>query len=171
MPLRKTELINRLRSAAAETVDYFAALSPRELETPVYTEEVSWSARRVLAHLVTIEKSMHWLFRNMLDGGPGSPEDFDVERFNRSQPQKLDALSMNELLDRFEAVRAETIAIVATMDEPDLDREGRHVFLGPGRLERFIRWAYEHARLHEDDVRRTLARARGERDPDRRSGQ
>ena len=65
---------------------------------------------------------------------------------------------MPELIDRFQAVRQETIAIVADMAEGDLDREGRHVFLGHDRLERFIRWAYEHARLHEDDVRRAVAR-------------
>jgi hypothetical protein len=43
------------------------------------------------------------------------------------------------------------------MAEGDLDREGRHVFLGHGRLERFVRWAYEHAHLHLEDVRRALA--------------
>jgi hypothetical protein len=160
MPSPKTDIIARLRSAAAETVDYFSALSPQELQTAVYTEEVHWSVRRVLAHLITIEKSMHGLFRNMLEGGPGSPADFDVQRFNRSQPQKLDALSMDALIDRFQAVRAETIAIVEEMAEADFEREGRHVFLGPGRLERFIRWAYEHARLHENDVRQALDRAR-----------
>ena len=113
--------------------------------------------RQVLAHLVTIEKTMHWLFRNMLDGGPGSPDDFDVARFNRTQPQKLDHLSLQQLLQRFRTVREETIAIVAGMADADFDREGWHVFLGRDRLERFIRWAYEHARLHEDDVRKALA--------------
>ena len=67
------------------------------------------------------------------------------------------ALSMPELLDRFQAVREETVAIVEAVQDADLDREGRHVFLGPGRLERFLRWAYEHARVHEEDVRRALA--------------
>jgi hypothetical protein len=100
---------------------------------------------------------MQALFRDMLAGGPGSPENFDVMRFNRSQPQKLDHLSMTELIDRFKAVRRETIAIVATMAENDLDRRGRHVYLGPDRLERYLRWAYEHARLHEEDVRQALA--------------
>ena len=100
---------------------------------------------------------MHWLFRNILQGGPGAPDDFDIERFNRSQPKKLDGLSLAELIDRFRAVRTETADIVKQMQEDDLDRQGRHAFHGPGRLERFIRWAYEHARLHEDDVRRALA--------------
>ncbi len=53
-------------------------------------------------------------------------------------------------------MRAETIAIVEGMSEADLDRVGHHPFHGHGRLERFVRWAYEHQRLHLEDVRRAL---------------
>jgi hypothetical protein len=157
MAARKPEIMKALSSAADETVQLFVKLTPEQLETPVYSEEVQWTVRQVLAHLVTIEKTMHWLFRNMMDGGPGSPDDFDVARFNRTQPQKLDHLSLQQLLQRFRTVREETIAIVAEMADADFDREGWHVFLGRDRLERFIRWAYEHARLHENDVRKALA--------------
>ena len=157
MMTRQADIIAILRSSADKTVQLFIKLSPEQLQMPVYSEEVQWTVRQVLAHLVTIEKTMHWLFRNMLDGGPGSPDDFDVARFNRTQPQKLDHLSLQQLLQRFTTVREETIAIVAGMADADFDRKGRHVFLGHDRLERFIRWAYEHARLHEDDVRKALA--------------
>lgn len=157
MVARQTEILAALRTSADETVRLYTTLTPEQLQMPVYSEEVHWTVRQVLAHLVTIEKTMHWLFRNILDGGPGSPEDFDVARFNRTQPQKLDHLSLPELVQRFKTVREETIAIVTNMADADFDREGRHVFLGPDRLERFIRWAYEHARLHEDDVRQALA--------------
>jgi hypothetical protein len=157
MAARKLEIMEALSSAADETVQLFVKLTPEQLQTPVYSKEVQWTVHRVLAHLVTIEKTMHWLFRNILDGGPGSPDDFDVARFNRTQPQKLDHLSLQQLLQRFRAVREETIAIVAGMVDADFDREGWHVFLGRDRLERHIRWAYEHARLHEDDVRKALA--------------
>jgi hypothetical protein len=160
MVARQMEILAALRSAADETVAFFATLAPEQLQVRVYSAEVRWTARQVLAHLITIEKTMHWLFRNILDGGPGSPDDFDVARFNRTQPQKLDHLSLQQLLQRFRTVREETIAIVAGMADADFDREGWHVFLGRDRLERFIRWAYEHARLHEDDVRQALAASR-----------
>jgi hypothetical protein len=42
------------------------------------------------------------------------------------------------------------------MDENDLDREGWHAYHGHGKLERFIRWAYEHQRMHEDEMRQVL---------------
>ena len=155
---RLTEIRTALAAAAEDTLRFYGTLTPAQLQCVVYTDEVHWTVRQVLAHLVTIEKSMQALFSSILAGGPGSPEDFDVMRFNRSKPHKLDHLAMPELLDRFKTVRQGTIAIVAAMAEGDLDRKGRHVFLGQGRLERFIRWVYEHARLHEADVRKVLTR-------------
>lgn len=154
---RRSEIAAELRKGAEETVELFRNLQEKQLQIRVYDEAPGWSVRQVLAHLVTIEKSMHWLFNNILQGGMGTPEDFDVERFNRTQPQKLDGLGMDELIERFRSVREETLAIVAGMKETDLDRTGRHAFHGPGRLERFVRWAHEHARIHEEDVRRAIA--------------
>ena len=49
--------------------------------------------------------------------------------------------------------------IVREMKEEDLDREGMHAFHGKGKLDRFIRWAYEHARIHKEDVRKVLGKA------------
>ena len=65
-------------------------------------------------------------------------------------------LALDELTERFRAVRQETIRIVREMQEKDLDREGLHAFHGEGRLDRFIRWAYEHTRIHEDYIRKAL---------------
>ncbi len=153
---RRQAIIAELEKAAQETVDFFSRLTPAQLERPVYTASIQWNVRQVLAHLVTIEKSMHWLFRNLLDGGPGAPADFDIDRFNRSQPAKLDHLTLAEVIDRFQDVRAETVAIVDGMTDADLDRQGRHPFHGHGRRDRFVRWAYEHQRFHINDARRAL---------------
>lgn len=153
---RRNEIIHNLRKEGKETVAFFKGFSPSELEVTVYTEEVDWTVRQVLAHFVTIERSMQWLFNNILAGGPGAPEDFDIQRFNRTQPAKLDGMAMDELIRRFEIVRRDTVVIVENMKDDDLDRTGRHAFFGKGKLERFIRWAYEHARLHQDDIRRVL---------------
>ena len=153
---RREQLIANLEKNTNDSVAFFQSLTPDALEKRVYQEGASWTVKQVLAHFITIEQSMHWLFKNILDGGPGSPEDFDVERFNRTQPVKLDGLSSDELIQRFTSVRQETISIVRRMSENDLDREGRHAFHGHGKLERFIRWAYEHVSIHENDIRKEL---------------
>ena len=153
---RRTEIIRNLKKEGEKTVAYFKGFSPDELEVTVYTEEVQWTVRQVLAHFITIERSMQWLFNNILAGGPGAPEDFDIQRFNRTQPAKLDGIAMDELIRQFEIVRKDTVEIVENMQEADLDRAGRHAFFGDGNLDRFIRWAYEHAHLHQNDIHSVL---------------
>ena len=156
MKSRRDDIIAELGSNEEEIVTFFNGLNSEQLGMTLYSEDPGWTVQQVLAHFITIERTMQWLFKDILAGGPGSPEDFDVDRFNRTQPRKLNGLSLDELIDKFRAVRRDTIAIVEGMQDKDLDRKGRHAFHGHGKLERFIVWAYEHARLHLDDIRKIL---------------
>jgi hypothetical protein len=156
MNSRLDRIIAELKNNQEEIITFFRGLNSEQLRITVYPEDPGWTVQQVLAHFITIEGTMQWLFKDILAGGPGSPEDFDIDRFNHSQPRKLDGLSLDDLFERFRSVRRETIAIVEKMEDSDLDREGRHAFHGPGKLERFIVWAYEHTRLHLDDIRKIL---------------
>lgn len=156
MDNRRTQITAELEKNLEDCVGFFSSLSPDELDIRVYQDGAQWTVQQVLAHFITIEPSMQWLFKNILSGGPGSTEDFDVERFNRSQPKKLDGKTIDELIAQFKSVRKETIAIVSTMSDADFDREGRHAFHGHGTLERFIRWAYEHVQIHLAEIREVL---------------
>ena len=154
---RRKDIIEALEKGLERSVAFFTGLSRDQLSCRVYQDGARWTAQQVVAHFITIERSMHWLFNNILSGGEGSPPDFDVDRYNTSQTHKFDGMPLDELIDRFRQVRQETIGIVAAMSESDLDREGLHAFHGPGRLERFVRWAYEHAAIHEDEIRKALS--------------
>ena len=154
MDSRRNGIIAELKKNEEEIITLYKGLNSAQLGMMVYSEDPGWTVQQVLAHFITIERSMHWLFKDILAGGPGSPEDFDVDRFNRTQPRKLDGLSLDDLFDKFRSVRRDTIAIVAGMADQDLDHVGRHAFHGHGKLERFITWVYEHARLHLDDIRK-----------------
>jgi hypothetical protein len=154
---RRTHIIAELEKNLEESIVFFRSLSPDKLRTQVYQDGAKWTVQQVLAHFVTIERTMQWLFKDILRGGLGSPEDFDVERFNRSQPKKLDGLSVDELITQFKSVREDTISIVDTMSDAGFDREGRHAFHGHGKLERFIRWTYEHVQIHMDDIHKKIA--------------
>ncbi|MEJ2660886.1 MAG: DinB family protein [Desulfobacteraceae bacterium] len=153
---RRSEIISELEKSLHAAIAFYRSLKPEELGLKVYQDGESWAVIQVLAHLITIERSMQWLFNNILSGGPGAPLDFDIERYNRSQPRKLFKFDLEALIQQFYLVREATISIVRNMDENDLDREGRHAYHGHGRLERFIRWAYEHQRIHENEIRQVL---------------
>lgn len=153
---RRTEIIANLEINLNNSASFFRSLSDDQLSVQVYTDGAKWTVKQVLAHFITIERSMHWLFKDILAGGSGSPDDFDVARFNLTQPKKLDELTVEELIEQFKSVREDTIVIVKGMTESDFNREGTHAFHGHGKLERFIIWAYEHVRIHEDDIRKVL---------------
>ncbi len=153
---RRTPIIGALDKNLEDTITFFKSLSTDELSTQVYQDGAQWTVQQVLAHFITIERSMQWLFKNILAGGPGSTEDFDVERFNRTQPKKYDGKTIDELVAEFSSVRNDTIEIVNSMSDADFDREGLHAFHGHGKLERFIVWAYEHVALHMEDLHQRL---------------
>ena len=153
---RGRPIIAELEKNLEDTIAFFRSLSSNQLCKQVYPDGARWTVQQVLAHFITIERSMQWLFRDILTGGAGAPEDFDLERFNRSQPRKLDGHSLDELIVQFTAVREDTIAIVDAMSDADFDREGRHAFHGSGKLERFIGWTYEHVCIHIDEIHKAL---------------
>jgi len=153
---RRTEIIAKLEENLKNSISFFRSLSDDQLSIQVYTDGAKWTVKQVLAHFITIERSMHWLFKDILSGGSGSPDGFDVDRFNLTQTKKLDGLTVEELIEQFRSVREDTIVIVRGMTEQDFNREGMHAFHGHGKLERFITWAYEHVEIHEDDIRKAL---------------
>ncbi len=156
---RRTVIIAELEKNLDDSVAFFKSLSPEELSLQVYQDGAQWTTQQVLAHFITIENSMQWLFKDILAGGPGSPQGFDVERFNRTQPKKWDGKTIDEVIAQFKSVRNRTISIVRSMSDADFDREGRHAFHGHGKLERFIKWAYEHVGLHLEDLRKILQKS------------
>ena len=122
MDNRRDGIISELRNNEEEIISFYKGLNAMQLGITVYPEDPAWTVQQVLAHFITIEHSMQWLFKDILAGGPGSPEDFDVDRFNLTQPRKLDGLSLDELFAKFRSVRRDTIALVEGMEDKDLDR-------------------------------------------------
>ena len=153
---RRGEIIATLEKGVERSIAFFKSLTPDQLAEEIYQDGARWTARQVVAHFIAIERSMQWLFNNMLSGGEGAPADFDVDRYNQSQTRKFDDLPLHGLIERLQRVRRETIDIVSAMSESDLDREGRHAFHGHGKLERFIRWADEHMQIHEEEIKAAL---------------
>lgn len=153
---RITQLAARLRDKGAETVEFFQTLPPAAWQSTVYTEGSAWDVRQVLCHFVSAERSFLVLFENIIAGGEGSPEGFDIDHFNEREVSRMADLAAGELIAQFEQTRAAMVAFVEKMADADLDREGRHPFFGVDRLEKFVKLIYRHNMLHERDIRRSL---------------
>jgi hypothetical protein len=150
-------LVERLRSEGQRTLEFFSSLSPEHWQVQLYSDGTQWKARQLLAHFVATEAAFRRLIENILAGGSGTPEDFDIDAFNERRVAELHEASIEELLEKFNASRHTTIALVAQMSEADLSRSGRHPFLGITTLEEITKLLYRHNQIHQRDAKRAIA--------------
>jgi len=150
------ELADKLQSEGEKFFALFAGLTDDQWEREVYTEGETWSIRNVLSHFVTSERGLVRLFERIRTTGEGSPDDFSIDRYNASQQEKTKDLSSQELLEQFKAVRSDSVAWTLSLDESELEIQGRHPFIGMTTLREMIKMLYMHNQLHYRDMRKIL---------------
>lgn len=134
---------------------FFSSLNDSAWSCLVYAEG-AWRVRDVLAHLVTSERGLLRLFEQILQGGAGVPADFSLDRYNAAQLEKTRSLTPSELLAEYRQARVATISWLAQCTPADLERRGRHPFLGETTLYEMLRLIYLHNQLHLRDVQKAL---------------
>jgi uncharacterized damage-inducible protein DinB len=151
-----TELADKLRSAGEKYYLLFAGLTDEQWNAEVYTEGETWTIRNVLSHFVTSERGLVKLFEQIRLGGAGASDDFSIDRYNASQQEKTRELSPQELLEQYKAVRADSIAWTLSLAESDLEKQGRHPFLGMTTIREMIKMLYLHNQIHYRDMKKVL---------------
>lgn len=155
---RKAAVVKKLE----ETREAFFELSHRLEEAdwtrPIYTHGETWTAGDVLRHLTDAESGMLGTMRNILEGGGGVPEDFDLDRWNRSRVAKAKEKTPAELLAQMEENRKLLLAFVEELEPEDLDKKGRHASLRIMSIEEILHQIADHERQHMADVRQALER-------------
>jgi len=150
-------LLTRLRSEGEKTIAFFRALTPAQLEQTLYTDGAVWRVHDVLAHITQSEDGFRRLIEGIVQGGnTGAPEDFDLDAYNQRKVQEMRALSRDELLREFRQRRERTIRLVASLGEHDLQKTGRHPFLGWSTVEEMLKLLYRHIQIHQRDIRKRL---------------
>ena len=150
------DLADKLSSEGEKFFALFAGLTDDQWQMEVYTEGETWTIRNVLSHFVTSERGLVKLFERIRLTGEGSPDDFSIDRYNASQQEKTRDLSLQELLEQYKAVRADSVAWTLSLGESDLDKQGRHPFLGMTTLREMIKMLYLHNQIHYRDMKKVL---------------
>ena len=150
------DLAEKLKTEGEKFFALFAGLTDEQWNLKVYTEGETWTIRNVLAHFVTSERGLVRLFERIRLTGEGASEDFSIDRYNASQQEKTKDLSPQELLEQYKAVRADSIAWTLSLEEADLDKQGRHPFLGMTTLREMIKMLYLHNQIHYRDMKKAL---------------
>ena len=150
------ELADKLRSEGEKFAALFAGLADDQWQAKVYTEGETWTLRNVLSHFVTSERGLVKLFEQIRLGGLGSADDFSIDRYNATQQQKTKDLSAQALLEQYQAVRADSIAWTLSLSELDLEKQGKHPFLGMTSIREMIKMLYIHNMTHYRDMKKIL---------------
>ena len=149
-------LVERLQKEGLRTLAFFQHLAPNDWEVKIYSDGSQWTARQVLAHFVSAEEAAVQLILNILAGGDGAAVDFDIELFNEREVAEKLHFTPAELLEQFGQARQASVSLVNALSTQDLQRAGRHPFLGWTTLEEIIKLLYRHNQIHQRDIRRTV---------------
>jgi uncharacterized damage-inducible protein DinB len=151
-----SELAEKLTTEGEKFFAIFAGLSDEQWQSEVYTEGETWTIRNVLAHFVTSERGLLKLFERIRTTGEGASEDFSIDRYNAAQQQRSKAFSPQELLEQYKAIRADAVAWTLSLSESDLEKQGRHPFLGMTTIREMIKMLYIHNLTHYRDMKKVL---------------
>ncbi len=150
------ELAQKLKSEGEKFAAFFGGLTDDQWKKEVYTEGSAWTIRNILSHLMTSERAFVKLFDNIRQGGLGVSDDFVIDRYNASQQEKTKDSTPQELLEQYKAMRAQMVAWVSGIGDSDLEKTGRHPYLGVTTLREMVKLVYIHNQIHYRDLRRVL---------------
>ena len=138
------------------SLEFFRFMKPEQWGTHIYTEGTTWEVRDLLAHFVSAEAGVTRLVENILAGGQGAAEDFDLNAYNERKVAGLKHASPDDLLLEFARLREKSAALVKGLDQNDLGKVGRHPWLGITTIGEIIKMMYRHNQIHQRDIRRAL---------------
>jgi uncharacterized damage-inducible protein DinB len=150
-------LCERLKNEGQKTLEFFQALTPEQWEQPIYSDGSAWSVRLILAHFVSAERGILRLMENILAGGEGARSDFDIDLYNERQVGAMAELPAASLLEQYSEIRQQSLDLVGRMTPEDLERTGRHPFLGVARIVDIVKMFYRHNQIHQRDIRKALS--------------
>ena len=157
MPDSSAWLVERLKTEGQKTLDYFQALPDADCQIKIYTEGSHWTAHHILVHFVSAEIALGKLIDDIAEGGKGASPEFDINRFNESQVARMGSQTKADLLRQFTEARSSNAIRVSRLLPSDLERIGRHPYLGEASLEEIIKLIYRHNQIHQRDIRKTLS--------------
>ncbi len=154
--LTPSQLAERLKTEGEKTVEFFQTLPTDKWQAQIYTDGEHWTIHQILTHLTQAEDSVARLVAHVVVGGGGSPEGFDLNAYNHKKVKELETQAPEALITEFANRRTRTVSFVEKLTETDLEKVGRHAFLGMTTIEEMLKTMHLHTQLHRRDIRKLL---------------
>jgi hypothetical protein len=149
-------LQKRLKTEGTKIASFFLELSDTDWERVVYNSGSKWTLLHLMKHFVSVEQAFQWLIQDVLDGGTGARENFVIDEFNEAEVGRFSEYKSDEIINAFQALRKDSIALAGALTSDDLEKTGNHPFFGKTKLKRLLKFLYTHNNMHMRDVRRVM---------------
>ncbi len=158
MSERKQAIESYLHQAHQATWPVLISIPEADRTRPVYTEgDGTWTVRDVVAHLADAEAGLLGQVQRLMAGKVTVPDDFDLNRWNRSAVRRSQARTFGDFLEQIAKSHQEAITTLQSCDVAALDLRGRHSSGEVLTAEGFFRRMADHRREHTRDIQRAIA--------------
>lgn len=173
--MNRMEVEIKLSKDRTWTLETFAAMPEadlnRDLKPSRHNPESKWTAKDHFAHLVGIEKAFNQMIKQYLagqassiglneDGSPRSLEEIMniVHALNESWVTEHHQKSFAEVIILGQAVRSETLALLASLTDEQLNEKVPGVPFNDPTIGGILALNGDHARQHYEWVKEALAK-------------
>ena len=158
---RKKEYIQEAQKVREKTRKIITEANEEQLKKKMSEHNESWTVLEVAKHIYTSEDGMVKLMKQIKDHSdpntlPGVPEDFDLDRYNKRQVQKLQELTKEDILTKLSESRANFVTFVENLTEKDLSKKGRHASLRVLSIEEILQLISSHETEHQNKLMNAL---------------
>ncbi len=158
---KKKSLIESAQTTRAKILTVIESATDEQLQTKVSSHAEAWTILEVVKHLYVSEDGMVKLMQNIknnIDPNtiPGVPLDFDRDRYNKRQVQKLEELNKKDILEKLNESRNNLVKFVKTLSTEDFPKKGRHASLKVLSIEDIIKVIPAHELEHFEKIEKAL---------------
>ncbi len=153
---KKETIVQRLSETREPLLAFLQGLDEAAWETAVQSEDAQWSISDIVRHLVNAEKGMTGLIVEFQKGNNPVPADFDLARFNQRGVEKAQILGPNALLATMKENRSNLLTFIATLNEEDWQKKGRHASLAIYTIEEVCQIIAGHEANHLADMQKAI---------------
>ncbi len=151
MANRKESLKQDLQEARNALLNAVDGLSAEQWAAP--TAAAGWSVKDVFAHLAYNQPGQARLIRNIVEGKGGTPANFDLAYYNKRGVEKQREKTVEQMRADLAAGHAETLALLDTLSDAQLDVQGNHAsVMRLVSIEEIVRTIARHDREHTGHI-------------------
>jgi uncharacterized protein (TIGR03083 family) len=154
MSQRKEQLRQELSEARAYLLSVARQIGPEQEQ--LSTENPAWNVHDLVAHLAGAERGMQATVQRFL-ASTELPQEFDLSYWNARQVAKRSDQNVAALIESLTASREDTLALLASLTEAQLDVPGRH----PAGIDTTVAGVFRIIALHERAHAREITAALG----------